>query len=45
MKKIILRPHPYTAENEIINIIHKKITSSNKYKITKFKFLENRKLF
>lgn len=38
MKKIILRPHPYTAENEIINIIHKKITSSNKYKITKFKF-------
>ena len=38
MKKIILRPHPHTAENEIINIIHKKITSSNKYKITKFKF-------
>ena len=25
MKKIILRPHPYTAENEIINIIHKKL--------------------
>ena len=40
MKKIILRPHPYTAENEIINIIHKKITSSNKYKLQNLNFGE-----